>query len=557
MAQEPRLSRSGNMDSSSVLGTSDLSSPANLNFFRQPLAPILTVAGVAVLVVLAVTFTRVTGELASLWGASGLAAVVWLRAGRGLGFDLAFGGLVLIGIVAGELLVGRGVLLSTCLGFFNLVEILLFVVLARRHLPGLSVGSVVGVARLFAISLVASLMASGLMALVSYFSIIDFKAGLFGWWSAHALGLALIGVFGLSLTRRNLTNLLRPLRLFEAVVLVSLIVAGTYVIFGQLQLPYSFLLMPLIVMMAVRFRVVGTAFCLILIMVIAMEGTNMGMGPYRLFPVEFASLVVHLLILFGYAPLLLVAALLEEREQLDILAREGRKRAETASAAKSRLLANVAHEIKSPVSGIIGIGELWAAGQLGQVSAAQLEMAEMLVKTARQTEALAHDLLDVAHAESGAIRVDIRPTDISGVIEDVRRTMLLRSETARVPVEVMIEEEALVAMADSHRLSQVIGNLVSNAVKYGGQGGSVQLCALRNSGWVRIEVRDQGPGLSLEKQAQLFEPFNRLGLERSSIEGHGIGLALAKRLTELQGGQIGVISKPGHGATFWIELAPA
>ena len=371
------------------------------------------------------------------------------------------------------------------------------------------------------------------------------------------MGMALIVVFGLSLDRRWVKNLMRPLRLLEGLILLSLILGACYVIFGKFELPYSFVLMPLIVLMAVRFRVVGTALALILVLTGAMAGTMLGKGPYLQFGPDVSVLMVNLLVLFGYMPLLLVAALLEERDRLHELARRGQERAERASAAKSRLLANVAHEIKSPVSGIIGIGELWAAGQLGQVSDIQLEMAEMLVKTARQTEALAHDLLDVARAEAGAIKVDLRPTDVSGVMEDVRRTMLLRAETAKVPVEVVLEGDALVALADSHRLSQVIGNLVNNAIKYGGDGGVVTMHGLWVDGRVRVEVRDKGPGLSTEQQAQLFEPFNRLGLERTSIEGHGIGLALAKRLTELQGGEIGVVSQPGEGATFWIELAPA
>ena len=74
---------------------------------------------------------------------------------------------------------------------------------------------------------------------------------------------------------------------------------------------------------------------------------------------------------------------------------------------------------------------------------------------------------------------------------------------------------------------------------------------------VKVEVIDFGPGLSVQKQGQLFEPFNRLGLERSTIEGHGVGLALAKRLIELQGGSIGVTSTPGEGATFWILIPTA
>jgi len=256
-------------------------------------------------------------------------------------------------------------------------------------------------------------------------------------------------------------------------------------------------------------------------------------------------------------PILLVASLLEERDRLSERARAGQSRAERASAAKSRLLANVAHEIKSPVGGVIGIGELWATGQLGPTTPTQTEMAEMMVKTARQVEALAHDLLDVARAESGAVKVDLRPTDVPGLIEDVRRSTALRPEAERLRLEVVCEGDGLVALADSQRLVQVIDNLATNAVKYGGSGGIVTFRARSIHDGVRIEVVDNGPGLSETKQAQLFEPFNRLGLERSTVEGHGIGLALAKRMVELMGGTIGVVSKPGKGATFWIELPSA
>jgi signal transduction histidine kinase len=268
-------------------------------------------------------------------------------------------------------------------------------------------------------------------------------------------------------------------------------------------------------------------------------------------------LLAQLMVLLGCMPVLLVASLLEERDRLSDRAKAGQIRAERASEAKSRLLANVAHEIKSPVGGVIGIGELWKSGQLGEINATQGEMADMLVKTARQVEALAHDLLDVARAESGAVKVELRPTDVPGVLEDVRRSVSLRPEAAGLRFEMVNEGDGLVALADSQRLTQVVATLASNAVKYGASGGVVVFRAARIHDGVRIEVIDRGPGLSSEKQAQLFEPFNRLGLERSSVEGHGIGLALAKRLVELQRGAIGVDSAPGEGAAFWVELPAA
>jgi signal transduction histidine kinase len=340
--------------------------------------------------------------------------------------------------------------------------------------------------------------------------------------------------------------------------LLSLLTASCVAIFTGQSLPIAFAIMPLLLLIAVRLRMLGVTAALVIITVLAVGGSMAGHGPYAgTLDGPDRAMMAQLLVLFGYLPIMLVAALLEERDRLSDRAKLGQVRAERATEAKSRLLANVAHEIKSPVGGIIGIGELWKTGQLGPVTPTQAEMADMLVKTARQVETLAHDLLDVARAESGAVKVELRPTDVPGVLEDIRRATTLRPEAAGVRLEVLTEGDGLIALADSQRLSQVVANLASNAVKYGGEGGSVILRACRVHDGVRIEVIDRGPGLTSEKQTQLFEPFNRLGLERSTVEGHGIGLAIARRLIELQGGSIGVISAPGEGATFWLELPAA
>jgi signal transduction histidine kinase len=528
--------------------------------FAQPLVPILTAVSVAILVVLAISYARTAGLVAALWGGGGLASVVWLRTSRGLTYDISFGALIMVGVLSGNLLAGNPPLVAGMFTVGNMIEIICTVWLARRFAPTLNVSSVEGVSRfLLSAAVIAPIPAAVFVALMlSLMKGASVPDSLQTWWFGHALGIAVIGCFCLAITRRHMAMLKKPWRIIEAVVLFGLLTAVSVVIFTQMSLPLSFVLLPLLLIIAVRFRILGVTAALVIVSILAVGGAMAGAGPYSATMTgPGRALMAQLLVLFGYMPVLLVAALLEERDRLAERARAGQLRAERASEAKSRLLANVAHEIKSPVGGVIGIGELWKSGQLGPVTETQTEMAEMLVKTARQVEALTHDLLDVARAESGAVKLDLRPTDIPGILEDVRRSTALRPDAAGMKLEVLCEGDGLVALADSQRLVQVIGNLASNAVKYGASGGSVIFRACRIFDGVRIEVIDQGPGLTPEKQTQLFEPFNRLGLERSTVEGHGIGLALAKRLTELQGGTIGVSSTPGEGATFWVELPVA
>ncbi|WP_292045777.1 MULTISPECIES: sensor histidine kinase [unclassified Brevundimonas] len=525
----------------------------------QPLAPVLTGVAVAVLVAMAIAYGRSTGLVAALWGASGVAIAVWLRTSRGRASDLMFAAVLTISILIGEIIAGNKPLLALAFTAAGMIEIVAAILLARRFAPTLNLSTLNGAAGfLFFAAVLAPIPAALCSVLIQWQSgQPNVWQGFQTWWFGHALGIAVLGSMGLSLTHATVARLTRPAKMIEAGLLLGCVVLFYYVSFSGYGTP-GFFLLPLLMAIAVRLGVAGTAFTLVLVALLSVGGAMMGHGPYRQGGTAEQVMMAQMLVLIGYMPILLVASLLEERDVLAERARLGRERAEKASEAKSRLLANVAHEIKSPVAGIIGIGDLWRQGQLGPITPQQAEMSGMLVATARQVEALAHDLLDVARAESGAVRVDLRPTDIPGLLEDVRRNCLLRADAAgKVAIDVVCEGDGLVAVADSQRLAQVVTNLTINALKYGASGGGIVLRALRAEDCVRIEVSDFGPGLSLQKQAQLFEPFNRLGLERSTVEGHGVGLALAKRLVELQGGSIGVISAPGEGATFWVLIPKA
>lgn len=538
----------------------DRHAPANLTFFQRPFALVATVGALCLLVVLSVRFMAAgPGIISTLWVTSGVAVLTWLKAGRGIRYDFAFGALIFMALMAGELILGNTPNRAIIFVALNLFEIVVCVLILRHVFPKLDVHSVNGQVKLLVTAFCAVLPSALLCGVLLKHGASDgYLGGVRMWFLGHGIGLLVVLATGLAFQRSVLLFAQPVRRVLDALICFGLLIASCLVVFGPAKLMLAFVLLPVMLVMAVRFRVAGTAVGLLIISVIAIKGTMAGMGPYHDLSVGHALGMIQIMILLGYGPALIVAALLDERDGLAERARLGRQKAEMASAAKSRLLANVAHEIKSPVGGIIGIAEMWGSGHLGEVTPAQKDMAEMMVRTGRQIEALSHDLLDVSQAESGAVRIEVRPTDVAGALADVSKTLGLMPEAAGLTLQVSEVEPGLKVLADSQRLAQVLSNLGSNAVKYGRSGGFVRFSAVRvTSGCIRLIVEDGGPGLTPEKKAQLFEPFNRLGLERSAIEGHGIGLALSKRLVELQDGQMGVDSEAGQGAAFWVELPEA
>jgi signal transduction histidine kinase/CheY-like chemotaxis protein len=228
--------------------------------------------------------------------------------------------------------------------------------------------------------------------------------------------------------------------------------------------------------------------------------------------------------------------------------------AENANQAKSAFLSSMSHELRTPLNAILGFAQLLASDSLPTTEAQRKEFTEHILKAGRHLLVLINEVLDLAKVESGTLTLSLEPVELSEVLQECQE--MIEPLAAKRDVRALFPQaDGLHIVADRTRLKQVLLNLLSNAIKYNRQGGTVIVsCSATAPDRVRIGVQDTGAGLRPEQMEQLFQPFNRLGQENGTEDGTGIGLVVTKRLVEMMGGEIGVISAPDVGSTFWIEL---
>jgi PAS domain S-box-containing protein len=241
--------------------------------------------------------------------------------------------------------------------------------------------------------------------------------------------------------------------------------------------------------------------------------------------------------------------------------RQARDEAERANRSKSEFLSRMSHELRTPLNAILGFGQLL---ELDSLSAEQEESVRHIMSGGRHLLGLINEVLDIARIEAGRMAVSLEPVSLPNLLQDVAQLVAPLAQEREIRILQTTEGGSdLHAYADRQRLKQIFLNLLSNAIKYNRSGGEVAISTRRVSDetgrilCVRIEVADTGAGLSAEALGQLFTPFQRLGAEKTEVDGVGLGLALTKRLVELMDGVIGAQSSLGKGSTFWVELPTA
>jgi PAS domain S-box-containing protein len=238
-------------------------------------------------------------------------------------------------------------------------------------------------------------------------------------------------------------------------------------------------------------------------------------------------------------------------------AERAREQAEAANLAKSEFLSRMSHELRTPLNAMLGFAQLLEMDQRHPLASGQRPWVAQIQQAGWHLLDMINDVLDLSRIESGNVRLEPVNLDLQALAE--ASVALVAADAARrgITIDYDFAGEAVAAQGDITRVKQILINLLSNAVKYNQDGGRIGIATRRDGERVTIVVSDTGLGMSPEQLSELFQPFNRLGRERTNLEGTGIGLVISRRLAELMGGSLHAESHAGSGSSFVLTLPAA
>jgi len=526
--------------------------PAPGSLFRKSFLAVAALAAVGFFVLgySAIHLTPDGSSTAIIWPADAFALCLMLRYARGWRERAV----MLTGIFIADLfsngLSGSNIVLTIGFSLINTLELALCLLLIghRRALRFPNARAVM----LFGLKIaVLPPLLGGIAAMLVTLAGggADPFAGGRNWFFADVLGFCIIFPIGMTISWRQVQKLKLRQRLPLALFTVFLLVSITLLVFPLRYYPLQFLILPAALVMASQFRTLGAGAATIIIATIVLTE-----APPTL-PVSEVTRIQYLQLFLAVCSIVCVraASLLNQRDLHMAISERRHRRAVRASRFKSQLLAHVSHEVRSPLSAIIGFSSMLESGSLRTDQAP--EFAAVIAHNGELLQRLHDDLLDLSRAEAGVLNIESQRVAVGSTLKTCIGAIRMDASLGGKDVLIESVEDQLAVQADPVRLAQILNNLIANAFKYGDNFSPIRVRAQAlDNGFGRIEIVNAGPGIPPGERQAVFLPFRRSAQVGRRVPGAGLGLSIAKLLVEAQGGRIDFESVPGRQTRFWIDL---
>ncbi|HEY9286521.1 MAG TPA: MASE1 domain-containing protein [Candidatus Dormibacteraeota bacterium] len=503
---------------------------------------------------LSLNLALVHGQVTPLWPPTGIALVAFLIFGRQM-WPAIYAAAFAVNLPIGPTPIGAAAIaVGNTLAPLVAAELLRMVGFRREldrfrdalaiiflgALAGMTISASVGTAVLFLGGVISSAQAAATWAV---------------WWTGDAMGVLLVAPFLLGLFDHASSPRLTPRNELEITGLLILTGLVTYLLFLN-DLRFEYLVLPLIMLAAWRFRLRGAAPAALAASIVAIICAVHGVGPFAeesLFE-KMATLQVFNVSL-ALASFVL-ASFIETREREEKMSRR-LAAAEAANEAKTRFLHLAAHELRTPITVISGYLTMLSDGSLGAAPQGWAQPLAVLGSKTKELNRLVTELLEASRAEAKAVPMVSSTLDLRDVVREAAERARPRAELLEADVVVDLPGEPVMVKADVAQLGRILDNLLNNAMTYSLEAPRVRMTLSADRDRVAVRVIDQGVGVPMQERERIFEQFHRLNQQTLlNIPGTGLGLYISRQLAEANGGTLTLESSSSEGGTVFALSLP-